>query len=273
LFDAKTGEIIYGWNKAIDVGRGCADNMTAAKGCGCWWSGGPGLVSCVTGQTLGAMPGSTNFVIWWDGDLVRELLNSNAVSKYGGGTLLSASGCSSINGTKSTPCLSVDIFGDWREEVIFSCGNDLRIYTTTTPTTNRIYTLMHDPQYRLSVAWQNVAYNQPPHTGFYLGYGMTLPPPKPNIKYYDGTMTSPDMPVHVCSQTPVNISMKVFGNRTIAFPDLFNGKTKLLTVHDCAGRLLYRAIVRKNAINLRKDFGLSNGLYLARVVDNAVTER
>ena len=40
---------------------------------------------------------------------------------------------------------------------------------------------MHDPHYRLSVAWQNVAYNQPPHTGFYLGHDMS-PPPRPAIR-------------------------------------------------------------------------------------------
>jgi NAD(P)-dependent dehydrogenase (short-subunit alcohol dehydrogenase family) len=28
---------------------------------------------------------------------------------------------------------------------------------------------MHDPQYRLAIAWQNVGYNQPPHPGFFLG--------------------------------------------------------------------------------------------------------
>jgi rhamnogalacturonan endolyase len=271
LFDAKTGEIIYGWDKAIDVGRGCADNMTAAKGGECWW--GSGLMSCKTGQSIGAAPGSTNFVIWWDGDLVRELLNSNSISKYGGGSLLTASGCSSINGTKSTPCLSVDIFGDWREEVIFSCGNDLRIYTTTTPTTSRIYTLMHDPQYRLSIAWQNVAYNQPPHTGFYLGYGMTLPAPKPNIKYYDGSMTSPDMPVHIYSRTPVNSSMKIFANRTTALPAQFNGMLKLVMVYDCSGKLVRRAVVKNNAVNFQKDFGMSNGVYMVQVSEKAMGER
>jgi rhamnogalacturonan endolyase len=88
----------------------------------------------------------------------------------------------SINGTKSTPCLSADIFGDWREEVIWRTADnrELRIYTTTIPTEHRFYTLMHDPQYRLAIVWQNVAYNQPPHPGFYLGVGMK-PPPKPNI--------------------------------------------------------------------------------------------
>ena len=51
---------------------------------------------------------------------------------------------------------------------------------TTIPTPYRLTTLMHDPQYRLSIAWQNVSYNQPPHTGFYLGTEMKLPgnPPK-----------------------------------------------------------------------------------------------
>ena len=78
--------------------------------------------------------------------------------------------------------LSADILGDWREEVIWRTADnsELRIYTTTIPATNRFYTLMHDPQYRLSIAWQNVAYNQPPHTSFYLGEDMQ-PPPLPPV--------------------------------------------------------------------------------------------
>jgi rhamnogalacturonan endolyase len=83
--------------------------------------------------------------------------------------------CSSPNnGSKATPCLSADILGDWREEVIFRTtdNKELRIYTTPIPTSHRLPTLMSDPQYRLSVAWQNVGYNQPPHPGFYLGVGM-----------------------------------------------------------------------------------------------------
>nr|WP_304523471.1 hypothetical protein [Bacteroides gallinarum] len=70
------------------------------------------------------------------------------------------------NGTKRTPNLSADLFGDWREEIIFCDAEDpgkLRIYTTTIPTRHRLYTLMHDPVYRLGIAWQNVGYNQPPH--------------------------------------------------------------------------------------------------------------
>ena len=90
--------------------------------------------------------------------------------------------CAANNSTKSTPCLCADILGDWREEVIWRTtdGKELRIYTTTTPTAHRLHTLMHDPIYRLSVAYQNVGYNQPTQTGFYLGDGMS-PPPRPAI--------------------------------------------------------------------------------------------
>lgn len=179
--DARTGSVIFKYSNSGDVGRACCDDITSSyKGCEAW-AAGTSLYSC-KGQNAGNAPSSCNFVIWWDGDLLRELLNSNSISKYGGSTLFTASGCTSINGTKSTPSLSADLFGDWREEVVFptSDSSALRIYTTTTVTSNRIYTLMHDPMYRLGVAWQNVAYNQPPHVSFYLGEGMAQPA-QPNI--------------------------------------------------------------------------------------------
>ena len=102
--------------------------------------------------------------------------------------LLTAEGCSSNNGTKATPTLGADLFGDWREEVVFRTDDNqsLRIYTTTIPTEHRLYTLMQDPQYRLSITWQNVGYNQPPHPSFFLGHGMKKPP------YPKITLTSPD---------------------------------------------------------------------------------
>ncbi len=134
------------------------------------------------GVRIGDDPPSTNFVIWWDGDLTRELLDGNHIDKYRTGRLFTAEGCSSNNGTKSTPALSADILGDWREEVIFRTtdGKELRIFSTTLPTKYRMYTLMHDPQYRLSIAWQNVGYNQPPHTSFLLS-NVKGKPPRPDI--------------------------------------------------------------------------------------------
>jgi rhamnogalacturonan endolyase len=96
--------------------------------------------------------------------------------------LLLATGYQSNNGSKATPTLSADLFGDWREEVILRSadGQSLRIYSTTIPTQYRFRTLMHDAQYRLSIAWQNVGYNQPPYTSFFLGDGMKALV-KPNI--------------------------------------------------------------------------------------------
>ncbi len=186
LYDARTGEVIWGAFPGKDVGRGVADDIDPDNAGGeMWWSGGDGLYSA-TGKRIGNSPPSVNFLCWWDGDLTRELLDGNHIDKYkkdGPATrLLTAEGCLANNGTKATPTLSADLFGDWREEVIFRAtdGKSLRVYTTTIPTDHRLYTLMHDPQYRLSIAWQNVGYNQPPHTSFHLGTGMKTPP-KPNI--------------------------------------------------------------------------------------------
>lgn len=183
VYDAKNGKILWHGADNEDVGRGVADNIDATRfGAQMWWSGGDALYD-IKGNRLGAAPRSINFLIYWDGDFSRELLDGNRIDKYGKGRLFTASGASANNGTKSTPTLSADILGDWREELILrsSDNQSLRLYISTIPTDNRTYTLMHDPQYRLSIAWQNDGYNQPPHTGFYFGYGMKKAP-KPNIK-------------------------------------------------------------------------------------------
>jgi rhamnogalacturonan endolyase len=183
MFDAKTGAILFSMAPAVDVGRGVAADIDPTHtGFENW--GGPGGLRDVHGKTITEKtPSSTNFVIWWDGDLTRELLDKNRIDKWDWKNetttnLLTAAGCTANNGTKATPCLSADLFGDWREEVIWRSNDnsELRIYTTTIPTNYRFYTLMHDPQYRLAIAWQNVSYNQPPHPGFYLGAGMKQAP-------------------------------------------------------------------------------------------------
>ena len=141
----------------------------------------------VHGQRISAVPSSVNFAVWWDADLLREIEDSTWISKWDWNTsslvrLLTATDAASNNGTKATPTLSGVILGDWREEVIWRTSDNarLRIYTTRDVTSTRITTLLHDPQYRVAIAWQNTAYNQPPHPSFFIGNGMATPP-RPNI--------------------------------------------------------------------------------------------
>lgn len=187
LYDSKTGGTLWRGVEGKDVGRGVAADIDPTHLGAEMWGGfvvdGKSHLLNIKGEDIGEAPRSANFLAWWDGDLSRELLDGNHIDKYKGGRLLTAEGCTSNNGTKSTPALSADLWGDWREEVIFRTNDNksLRIYSTTIPTHYRFVTLMHDPQYRLSIAWQNVAYNQPPHTSFYLGEGMKKAP-KAEIK-------------------------------------------------------------------------------------------
>ncbi len=177
--DGASCEILFaGPNNGGDEGPGrgvAADVDPDNPGAEAWINSGQ-LLAAADGSSVGGRPASCNFLLWWDGDLSRELLDGNAVRDHDGeGEGFTADGCSAINGTKSTPNLSADLLGDWREEVVFACGDSLRLYTTTDPTETRIRTLMHDPQYRAQVSAQNTAYNQPPHPSFHLGAGMATP--------------------------------------------------------------------------------------------------
>jgi hypothetical protein len=159
-----------------DTGRGVAEYVTMNDLTAATCSG-MGNVDCGTGAAVSSSAGS-NFLIYWDADEARELENGTSITKPGGSTLLNASGCSSCNGTKSTPTLTADLLGDWREELVLreTSNTALRVYTTTEVTKRRIYTLMHDPTYRAQCAFENASYNQPPHTGFHIGAGMNNPP-------------------------------------------------------------------------------------------------
>jgi rhamnogalacturonan endolyase len=199
-WDAATGEILWGRFTGVDTGRGMsADIDPRYPGEEMWSSGGGGLGTAQGVLLSTAIPSSVNFGIWWDGDLSRELLDHtwDVTVRTGPGRIdkwdyenavavpiLRAEGTYSNNDSKGTPALQADLIGDWREEVIWRSqdSSELRLYTTTTPTTYKLRTLMHDPTYRLAVAWQNVAYNQPPHPGFFLGTGMT-PPPAPKLYF------------------------------------------------------------------------------------------
>ncbi len=195
--DAKTGEVI--WKKASvkaggdgeGPGRGLAlDIDPRYPGFECWVAG-AGITGMFDnkGNKIAEKTPACNMGIFWDGDAMSEILNGVNVSKWmydssNTKTIFDARNfdCVSNNGTKSNPCLSADLFGDWREELICRTkdSKELRIFTTTISTDKKFYTLMQDPQYRLSIVWQNVAYNQPPHTSFFMGHDMPQPP-KPNI--------------------------------------------------------------------------------------------
>ena len=185
LRDARTGEIIWSEPADFDTGRGLAADIDPHhEGCEMWHIGSH-TVKDIKGNAIADSLPAVNFRIYWDGDLQEELLaNMNwrpsfppYLQKWDGekAVPLPLSNCrhlyemgntTSCNWTKATPNLQADIFGDWREELIFWDKNDashLNIFTTNIPTDYRVVTLMHDHIYRMGVAWQNVSYNQPPH--------------------------------------------------------------------------------------------------------------
>src|ERR1700755_1374905 len=182
MADARTGQVLWTTPPNGDNGRGVSGDIWAGSpGAESWSAAADGVRDTHGAVVASRKPGSTNFLAWWDGDTTRELLDGTHIDKYGpsGDTrLLPAAGVHADNGTKSTPSLSGDILGDWREEVVWPTTDNtaLRIYSTGTLTSTRLYTLMHDPQYRCAIAWQNTAYNQPPHPSYFIGSGMATPP-------------------------------------------------------------------------------------------------
>ncbi len=200
--DAGTGEIRYGEFTGRDTERGLTAKIDPRyEGNQTWVLHGFGLYNYKTGEKISdESPRAINFATWWDGDLLRELFDHDW---YGYETCVSipklykwnyvteemdiiwtSDKCMGNNGTKGNPCVQASIFGDWREDLVLR-GKDstfLRIYTTTDYTKHRFYTFMHDYMYRLAIAWQNSAYNQPPHTSFYIGPDMNEIP-KVNAEY------------------------------------------------------------------------------------------
>ncbi len=201
MHDARTGQIIWSNNGGgNDVGRGVTMDVDPRYAGSESWASAGGLHAANGTVISSTKPGSINFAVYWDGDLLRELLNGTTIDKwnYSNNTnsrLLTAyqSGAAQNNGTKATPGLSGDILGDWREEVIWrnESNTQLLIFSTTAVTTHKLRTLMHDSQYRVAIAWQNVAYNQPPHTSYFLGDGMSAQP-VPDI-YFVGTDPNPPL--------------------------------------------------------------------------------
>ena len=176
LRKAADGTILANIGASGDVGRGLMGNFDDNTGTSEFFSSADTNVYDMDGNVIGDTPHGINpsFLIWWDGDLGQELLHRTNISKYD----ISTSELERLESfervvsyIKDGPALSADLFGDWREEVCYPTEDNqtLRIFMTTEPTEYKIPTLMHDTQYRTAVAWQNVGYNQPPHTKYYIG--------------------------------------------------------------------------------------------------------
>ena len=176
--DAATGEILFQIKDSTDVGRCMAADIDPTQPGVEMWSLASGGIRNIKGEVVKARVRglSCNMAVWWDGDLLRELLDRNIVNKYNWKKgvcerIAIFEGALSNNGTKATPCLQGDIVGDWREEVLLRTADNtaLRLYVSTIPTDYRFHTFLEDPVYRISIATQNVAYNQPTQPGFYFG--------------------------------------------------------------------------------------------------------
>ena len=193
LFDAKNGQVIFHKDGDKDTGRCCADNVWAGNSGAEFWGARPAkTVLDQNGNKVSGLSLSMNFLIYWDGDLEREMLSGTGITKMKDANtvtqIFTASGCESNNSTKAVPCLTADLFGDWREELIMRTSDNkkLRIWCTTSPTDVRLTTLMHDTQYRAQNCCQQSSYNQPPHTSFFLGTGYSLPE-RPAVKVLGGS--------------------------------------------------------------------------------------
>ena len=253
---ASTGKHFWSSGKlttSSDNGRGVMDNIDDSyakehsNALAIGWSSGIANAHDLNGDDVAAKPAGAgsgtfdNFLVYWDGDLSRELLDANIIQKYyaatgttkrfyGPSDGYTLTGGSTNNYSKRNPSLVADVWGDWREEIIMPVNKGsatdqayLRIYTSTMPTDYRITTLMHDCQYRLSVAWQNVGYNQPTHASYYIGSvalatdesGNTLNYLAPAVPYTKVTYSAPEQ-VAVTGMTLEKKSIEVEKGKTEA---------------------------------------------------------
>lgn len=213
--DARTGEILYAGDQlGIDNGRACAGDIDPNYPGSEAWSA-AGVLTAADGTVISTKyTMAANFLNWWDGDIGREVQDNIYIQKWNSEkekaeTIFTASDCTSVNGTKATPSLTADMFGDWREETIYPLKDSsaLRVFTTTEYTGYRIPSLLSDTQYRNHVALQNTCYNQPTHLSYYLGYDTeTVPVPEIFVNENGTKVTNPDL-----SKRSWNISDLYFG--------------------------------------------------------------
>ena len=270
--DAKTGEKLWGVETTGDIGRNMAADIDPAyPGYEVWGARG-GLYSAKGELISTNRPGSMSFGVWWDGDLHRELLGSTKIEKWNPSTTslstvldITRYNANTNNGTKANPALSADILGDWREEVIFRTNDNanLILFSPVFPSQYSLYTLMHDPMYRVAIAWQNVGYNQPPYPSYYLGTGMdTENPPKSEIAVVGEGPALVDAPVRTSVGDELGRNIRVFPNPStgqffVEVPGSFS-----YTISDQLGRVLESG----KGVNAKSVGGkLAPGMYILKV--------
>ena len=174
--DAATGQVLFGDYSGKDTGRGMIGDVDpSVPGIENWAIG----MQSAAGEKISATTPGTNMSIRWAADMTTQLINGSGdqtptIDDWKRGRLLTATDTRTNNGTKGTPSLVADVVGDWREEMLVRTADSsaLRMYMSTEVTNHKLYTLMHDPQYRAEVARQNTTYNQPSYTDFYLASDM-----------------------------------------------------------------------------------------------------
>jgi autotransporter-associated beta strand protein len=186
-YDAKDGTILQSQYLpyVADYARGNAGDFDPRYPGFEMWTFTDGVYNVSGKKTSSAIPASyPNLRLWWDGDVLSEMLDGVKFNKwnYTGSyetRMLTASDYGVTYTWRNVPVLYGDIFGDWREEVVYETTDHtkLRIFTTTIPTNVRLYTLAHNPEYRLCLATKG--YYQSAQVDFYLGDGMSTPPVPP----------------------------------------------------------------------------------------------
>ncbi len=180
LRDAETGKVLFGEYATKDLGRcmiGKIDKNT--RGLQVWVND---VYDC-KGNKMDVPVLGTNMRVQWAADLTTQITDSptylgtvqrGIINDNIHGVMLEPEATMTNNGTKGNPALVADLFGDFREELLLRTedNNAIRIYMNTEITEHKLFTLLHDVQYRCGVAWQNNCYNQPVYTSFYYGSDM-----------------------------------------------------------------------------------------------------
>lgn len=184
LRDARTGELIWKIGEpTVHVGSGMvADIDTKRPGLECFATEDP------KGHRAMQIPGTnnkylfdakgdlygrgddvppTNDWVWWDADKVREYIR---YQRDGGGISVEKYGQELVQDRfEGSVVFVLDLYGDWREEIITALPGELRIYSTTIPAKDRRVTLLQDNTYRQTVTTHTMGYQQPAVPSYYLG--------------------------------------------------------------------------------------------------------